>query len=512
MNLIRGQKLKLADLLSGLSFELRIQINATPDLVFDTSCFGLDAEGQCSDDRYLVFYNQQRSPCGGVVQRDGGGNGQETFALDLSRLPEAIQRLMFTVTIDGEGTMAQLRDGAVSLHAGDRTLARYVFGGADFQQEKAIMATEIYRRGGEWRLGAVGQGFNGGLSALLEHFGVEEEEDQAPPAPMAADEAVPEQATAGFGFQQTGGGEDRRLDGFRRLLRQCLADGVLTPEEMQRLESYCQQHGLALREALADSQPAIEDFLRGMLADVVSRGAVNEIEEQQFRAVVRFLNPAVAVKREMANVLNRVKFIHRVRSGEVRPMEIAEVNLVTRPEELVWFCKSGIVLVRKLKRRTDRHEGDLWVTSERLVFRSLDYPAEIPIRNILDFEGDAAEFSVIGKTKKTTCNFYLGEGAVESGERYLWSGGDLLEAYVDQTVRKFHRRLNSKVSMRKSRTIPQNVKQAVWARDGGRCVECQASEYLEFDHVIPFSRGGANSVANVQLLCRRCNLKKSDRI
>jgi HNH endonuclease len=63
-----------------------------------------------------------------------------------------------------------------------------------------------------------------------------------------------------------------------------------------------------------------------------------------------------------------------------------------------------------------------------------------------------------------------------------------------------------------SRHIPGEVKRAVWARDGGRCVECQDNRYLEFDHIIPHSQGGANTFGNIQLLCRKCNGEKSDRI
>ncbi|MBL8925873.1 MAG: HNH endonuclease [Pseudonocardia sp.] len=60
--------------------------------------------------------------------------------------------------------------------------------------------------------------------------------------------------------------------------------------------------------------------------------------------------------------------------------------------------------------------------------------------------------------------------------------------------------------------VPQHVKSAVYQRDSGRCCECGARSYLEFDHVIPRSKGGATSVNNLQLLCRRCNLRKGDRL
>jgi tellurite resistance protein TerA len=63
--------------------------------------------------------------------------------------------------------------GASNLRLGDATFA---FSGSDFQDEKAIIVGEIYQRDNQWRFGAVGQGFNGGLSALLTHFGGTEAE------------------------------------------------------------------------------------------------------------------------------------------------------------------------------------------------------------------------------------------------------------------------------------------------------------------------------------------------
>ncbi len=64
----------------------------------------------------------------------------------------------------------------------------------------------------------------------------------------------------------------------------------------------------------------------------------------------------------------------------------------------------------------------------------------------------------------------------------------------------------------RQRHIPQDVKDQVWRRDQGRCVQCGSNKELEFDHIIPFSRGGASSYRNVQLLCETCNRRKSDTI
>lgn len=64
------------------------------------------------------------------------------------------------------------------------------------------------------------------------------------------------------------------------------------------------------------------------------------------------------------------------------------------------------------------------------------------------------------------------------------------------------------VGQRNTRSIPQDVKIAVAARDGGRCRQCGSAVDLHFDHVIPWSKGGANTVANIQLLCGPCNRRK----
>ena len=64
------------------------------------------------------------------------------------------------------------------------------------------------------------------------------------------------------------------------------------------------------------------------------------------------------------------------------------------------------------------------------------------------------------------------------------------------------------IGQRNTRTIPQDVKIAVAARDHGKCRQCGSTQELHFDHVVPWSKGGANTVQNIQILCGPCNRVK----
>lgn len=63
-----------------------------------------------------------------------------------------------------------------------------------------------------------------------------------------------------------------------------------------------------------------------------------------------------------------------------------------------------------------------------------------------------------------------------------------------------------------TRIIPEDVRFEVWRRDEGKCAKCGSQKGLEFDHIIPFSKGGSNTARNIQLLCEACNRSKGDTI
>ena len=191
--LMRGQKIKLADLTPNL--QLRAGIGASsPTLSFDISCFGVDANGKLSDDRYFIFFNQRVSPDGALRMSGSQSGDAETFEIDLSKLPATIQRLVFVLTVDGAGEMKSLASGYFRLEANGSEVARFPFSGADFGAEKAIMTAEIYKKD-VWRVAAVGQGFAGGLDAVLKHFGGEQvgAAQSAPTPPVVIPPAPPMQ-------------------------------------------------------------------------------------------------------------------------------------------------------------------------------------------------------------------------------------------------------------------------------------------------------------------------------
>ncbi len=168
MQLARGQRIKLTDIgLTDGYFSLSLDLH-TNGLTVDAACFGLDAHRKLSDERYMTFFNQPLSPCKAVSFKPAG-----IFDFDLRCLPANIDFLVLTLALDGPGTMSRLGSCQVRIVAGTTTVASFPFSGNDFANERAVMLLEFYRKDGIWRLNAVGQGFDGGLDALVAHFGGE---------------------------------------------------------------------------------------------------------------------------------------------------------------------------------------------------------------------------------------------------------------------------------------------------------------------------------------------------
>jgi stress response protein SCP2 len=176
VQLIRGQRLPLPPGIATVHAGLAAQ-----GVALDVVCFGVDAAGKLAGESWMIFFNQPASPCGGIALAAGGAD-PHGFVFDLVRMAPQVERVVITASIDGAGTMAQLASGYLRLFNGTDELARFPFSGKDFANEKSLMLGELYRRDGQWRFLANGQGFAGGLDALVRHFGA----DVAPAAAPAS--------------------------------------------------------------------------------------------------------------------------------------------------------------------------------------------------------------------------------------------------------------------------------------------------------------------------------------
>lgn len=164
MQIERGFRGKLSDYVD-VSQTLSVDVSVSGGSVYDYSCFGVDESGKLSDDRYMIFYNQTNSPNNEIayyLKQDGA-----SFTVNLAELPQNIARLVFTVSIDGAGTMGQISAHTLTVN----NVLTLSLTGSDFSGEKAIISAEIYRKNGEWRIAAIAGGFNGGLPELLKHYG-----------------------------------------------------------------------------------------------------------------------------------------------------------------------------------------------------------------------------------------------------------------------------------------------------------------------------------------------------
>jgi tellurium resistance protein TerD len=165
----------------GMGWDTRITDGADFDL--DASALLLDANdkpvGEASS---LVFYSQLSSPCGGVVSsgdnRTGEGEGDdETISVDLEKLDANVAKIVFVVTIHEADTRGQnfgmvnnafvrvLKDSSID------PVARYDLS-EDYSTETAVIFGELYKKDGEWRFAAKGDGFSGGLAAFLKGYGL----------------------------------------------------------------------------------------------------------------------------------------------------------------------------------------------------------------------------------------------------------------------------------------------------------------------------------------------------
>lgn len=285
------------------------------------------------------------------------------------------------------------------------------------------------------------------------------------------------------------------IDRFRRSLQAEVNSWSGSPQALRdRASVRASESGVDLSLALSRATDISTAFLQRVLTFLLQDGALDEAEEKVFYAYLHALSLSEQQVPALMGQLRHYAFLRELRAGRlpsIRPSAMLPAGEIAHIEV-------PVVYQRELTSTYRLHQGLFLITNSRMIFTQTDAPFEVALSKVMALDLYPPNQFGLQLARRQGTGLYKSDQAF-----YLVEVG---RAALDLHLRK-------KVYQHcASRSVPQDVRAAVWARDGGRCVQCGECEYLEFDHVIPFSKGGATSVGNIQLLCRRCNLTKSDRI
>lgn len=184
INLQKGQRISMEKGLTLVGVGLGWDPNEGTgyDFDLDASAFMLGKNGKLPSDNYFVFYNNQKSPDGSVESTGDdltGGNSDggddETLNVDLTKVSEQIQEIIFTATIyeseKRHQNFGQVRNSYIRIYNAvtNAEIARYDLD-EDFSIETAVEFGRLYRHNGEWKFDAMGNGNKGGLQALVNKY------------------------------------------------------------------------------------------------------------------------------------------------------------------------------------------------------------------------------------------------------------------------------------------------------------------------------------------------------
>ncbi|GAA3171803.1 TerD family protein [Streptomyces ramulosus] len=163
----------------------RVAVDVTAPVRLDVSGLLLTAAGKVRSDDDFVFYNQ---PSGGpgVTHGAGAPGGGDTITVDTTAIPAEIEKIVVTASPDAPGATFAGTEPTGTVRDADTGAVLASFTPPGLGPETALVVVEIYRRGGAWKVRAVGQGYANGLAGIATDFGVTVEEPAAPAAPAAA--------------------------------------------------------------------------------------------------------------------------------------------------------------------------------------------------------------------------------------------------------------------------------------------------------------------------------------
>jgi stress response protein SCP2 len=498
----------------------------------DACALLIDEGGKVRGDADFVFYNQPQDASGAVSLRTDGSNAAN-LAVDLARVPADVAGVVIAGSMDA-GTFDAVPGLEVTVKGPrGQVLARFPV--RDVEPVTAMVFGEFYRRQGRWKFRAIGQGWDSGLDGLVTAYGVTVTASSSDTAAAPRPDWYPAPGNpsqlrwwngAEWSVQtvplihdtptvcgRCGGPKYRSYAGVPSVCRRCAPeiDGVLNvwrgraarvlattgTAEPAWSQLWAELRHQRVREDAGRSalRPLALHHLHQLLTFAFADGIIEQHEMDAFDDAVAALGVVDPAISDMRRRLRRGLELGLISNGEVPRVTSSTLHL---DADEILHLEVPAARVQQQARGTKRSSGRLIVTNAKLRFVGDSTGSDLAWAKVLEARPEYGTVVVAATTSR-------GGGTYEVGDpEYV--------AAVLTGVVKIAKRIVTAPGQRDSRSVPPAVRAEVWRRDGGACVECQATEYLEFDHVIPWSRGGATSVGNLQLLCRRCNLAKGARI
>ncbi|MEU2092291.1 TerD family protein [Nocardia beijingensis] len=552
--------------------EMAVTLTWSAERAVDPQALLVTETGKIRSDYDFVFYNAPRHPSGAVSLAAGLATRADVTVV-LAEVEPEISRIVITGSVE-EGSFRDVRGLAVSVQEQGSGNVALSFDVDQAEAVTAIILGEFYRRNGSWKFRCVVQGWRSGLRGLAEEFGVQVDDEPEPPsAPTpiqgptvpvaliqhddASGTASPTETVAPpqpyrqpgwyadpdrpgwYRWWQDGWSENRRqlfpagqgicercgrhiqqsrfrgagpcrwcendvrqiIQGWRAQAWQVLTTtGPHGPEWDALWVSlvFHQVHADTGAEALT---PLAVAYLERVVTFAFADGQIEERELDEFeRAVaalsaVTNLNTAQHHMEELRQRMLRGRSLTQVRAGGLPRVQSPRIHL--EADEFT-YLEADALHIKYLASGPKHTPGRIIASNKKLRFVGPGAGSELPWAKIMSVTSEYGNVIVSATTAR-------------GGGTYQVHDPEWVAAVLEGALR-VAKRLVLPPGQRDSRSIPPHVRAEVYQRDGGKCCQCGAIHYLEFDHVIPLSRGGATSVNNLQILCRRCNLEKGARL
>lgn len=528
--------------------ELTVRLKWAPGIQVDPEALLVTSARKVRSDDDFVFYNAPQHRSGAVALQQGTVTAA-AMRVDLRAIEEIIDCIVFAGSVD-TGTFADAHFVSITVESAGAALVEFQLKNSD--AISAVVLGEMYRRDGGWKFRAVGQGWDTGLRGLAVDYGITVDEE--PPAdlpvqPIASNDAgrhgpvsgpradwYPDPADASVqrwwdGTRYTGEtlylppqhdpavcnrcGQPRkkRILGTPRPCRGCendvnailgrwradaanvLASSGPTGPMWESLWTSLRHARIAEASGRAILRPLAVTHLERIVTFAFADGVIEQHELDEFESSASALGVEDQSIDAMRSRLRRGLELSRIRNGDLPRIQVGGLHLEVG--ETV-HLDSPATQVRYLASGPKENQGRLIASSRKIRFVGAGSGAEVPWVKVISVRSEYRNVVIDATTSRGSATYVVDDSAY-------------VAAVLEGTLR-VAKRLVLAPGQRDTRSIPQDVKSAVWQRDGGKCTQCGAGHYLEYDHVIPLSLGGATSVTNLQILCRQCNLAKGARI